>query len=117
MTNEEYQRALAELLSPYSQLDGRPQATTGSGERYVEIKSHRDVPAEVFFLTLDAAYNAWRLNFLEYMDGKSSIIWRVRPEMDYRGQYYMPTWEQPAPVEPSLRPFMRYQIYARLYVS
>ncbi len=110
--------AMADLLAPYQQSDGPKGRLTKDGHEYVEIKPGNAADGEhddLVCRTEAAAFREWRENFLKYMEGKDTIIWRVRPDIGVIEHYYEPVYAHGGGTPIDLLPFERWMIYSRLY--
>ena len=109
-----FDERVRDLLLAYTQETGPARATTEAGDRYVEITNvlNGDTLTPVWHMSFDAVWTAWSGQMLAYLEGKTHIVWRIKPEIDQQTVYDV-VWLG----EEKLRPATRFKIYARLFAS
>lgn len=116
-----FDTAVQTLLVKYEQEDGPKRREDDGERRYVEITSIT-APAgcepEVLHMTLTQAIEGWSRNIMAYLDGKSKITWRIRPEADGQPNVFFLDVMNPdfsfKPFKPIYRPRTQYRVYSRL---
>lgn len=80
-----FDAAFTVLLARYEQEDGAKTRATDDGREYIIVRSFtapEGHPPEVLHTTLTQAIDAWSRNIMAYLEGRSKITWRIRPEVD-----------------------------------
>lgn len=116
-----FDAAVEGLLGKYAQKDGPKSRYDREGQEYVEVCSWNTPPGaepEVLHMTLTQAIEAWSRNMMAYLDGKSKITWRIRPEADGQPNVFFLDVLNPEfsfnPYKPLYVARTQYRIYSRL---